>query len=116
MHGNHVPRLAGTFLRGLFMFVVARAGFPLCMLVALRLVVACADGAVRVLVFLMGVALGAGFPFLVLVVFMAVVRRAGGAVLVFVFRRCRLLSACGIEAENGSQAQDNGKIETFHVR
>lgn len=66
------------------MFVVARAGFPLCMLVALRLVVACADGAVRVLVFLMGVALGAGFPFLVLVAFMAVVRRAGGAVLVFV--------------------------------
>lgn len=49
------------------------------MLVALRLVVACADGAVRVLVFLMGVALGAGFPFLVLVAFMAVVRR----------RRCR---------------------------
>ena len=116
MHGNHIPLLAGSFPLTFFMFVIPRACFPFLVLVAFLLMAARADGAIRMLVFLMGVAFGAGFPFLVLVFLMAVVGRAGSAVLVLVFSGGLLFSACGIEAKNGSEAQDDGKIETFHIR
>lgn len=82
--------------------MVVCAGLPFRMLVAFMAVVAGADGAVRMNMFLVAVVVRAGFPLLVLVFVMAVVCRAGSAVGVVVFCGSLLGAENRAETETGA--------------